>query len=230
MVGRAGRSAQILDVGTDELGERLLVEQRLGLLVEEGLVGRAAALGDEEEFVLHAGLAAVDVNLCREVRSRVLLVNHREGDHLRIAEVALLVGLVDAAGDAAGVVGAGPYVLTLVGDADGRTGILAGGQLALGGHALVEQHRVGDELVVVGRFGVVEDVAQLLQVRRAQVERHVAVGGLREQLEARGVDLQHLAAVALDHFHVILRQKTVLGFVLPDGERLLIDEFRHGSL
>ena len=90
MVGRAGRSAQILDVGTDELGERLLVEQRLGLLVEEGLVGRTAALGDEEELVLHAGVASVDVDLRRKVRARILLVGHREGNHLRIAQVALL--------------------------------------------------------------------------------------------------------------------------------------------
>ena len=227
VVRRAGRRAEVEDMLSDEIRERLLVQQRLGLLVEEGLVGRAAALGDEEELVLHAGLAAVDVDLRRKVRARVLLVGHREGHDLRIAEVALLVGLVNSPGDALGVVGSRPDVLALVPDADGRAGVLAGRQLALGGHALVEQHRVGHELVVVGGLRIVEDVAQLLQMRRTQIERHVRIGRLRQQLEARGVHFQDFTPVALDDLHVILRQKTVLGFVLPDGERLLIDEVCH---
>ena len=105
VVGRAGRRAEVEDMLLDEFRERLLVQQRLGLLVEESLVGRAAALGDEEELVLHAGLAAVDVDLRGKVRARVLLVGHRKGHDLRIAQVAVLVGLVNAPGDALGVVG-----------------------------------------------------------------------------------------------------------------------------
>ena len=229
MVGRAGRSAQILDVGTDELGERLLVEQRLGLLVEEGLVGRTAALGDEEELVLHAGVASVDVDLRRKVRARILLVGHREGNHLRIAQVALLVGLVDAARDMLGVVGARIDVLALVADTDRRTRVLTGGQFAFGCDALVQQHGVGHEAVVVGGFGIFEDVAQFLQVRSTQVERHVGIGGLRQLLQPLGVDFQNLAAVALHDFHVILGQQTVLRGVLAHGKRLLIDEFWHNS-
>ena len=60
-----------------------------------------------------------------------------------------------------------------------------------------------------------------------QVERHVAVSGFGQEFEASGVDLEDLAAVAFDDFHVILRQQTVLGFVFPDGERLLINEISH---
>ena len=157
----------------DEFRERLLVQQRLGLLVEESLVGRAAALGDEEELVLHAGLAAVDVDLRGKVRARVLLVGHRKGHDLRIAQVTVLVGLVNAPGDALGVVGPRPDILALVADADGRAGVLAGGQFAFGRDGLVQQHRVGHELVVVGGFGVFENVAQFLEMRGAQVERHV---------------------------------------------------------
>ncbi len=114
-------------------------------------------------------------------------------------------------------------------DADGRTGVLAGGQLALGRYALVQQHRVGHELVVVGGFAVLQNVAQLLQVGGAQVERYVAVGGLRELFEPFGVDLQDFAAVALDDLHVLFRQQTVLGFVLRNGVGFLIDEFGHSS-
>ena len=116
-------------------------------------------------------------------------------------------------------------------DADGRAGVLTGRQLALGRNDLIQQHGVGHELVVVGSFGIFEDVAQLLQVRGAQIERHVAVGGLRQQFETRGVHLQDFTSGALDDLHVILRQKTVLGFVLPHGERLLINKVSHnGSL
>ena len=112
-------------------------------------------------------------------------------------------------------------------DADGRAGVLARGEFALGRNDLVEQHGVSHELVVVGGLGIVEDVAQLLQVGGTQVERHVAVSGFGQEFEASGVDLEDLAAVAFDDFHVILRQQTVLGFVFPDGERLLINEISH---
>ena len=227
VVGRTGRRAEVEDMLLDEFRERLLVQQRFGLLVEEGLVGRAAALGDEEELVLHAGLAAVDVDLRGKVRARVLLVGHRKGNHLRIAQVTVLVGLVNAPGDALGVVGPRPDILALVADADGRAGVLAGGQFAFGRDGLVQQHRVGHELVVVGGFGVFENVAQFLEMRGAQVERHVGISLLRKQFEALGIDLEDLASVALHDLHVLLRQKTVLGFVFPHGERLLIDEICH---
>ena len=231
VVGRAGRRAEVEDMLFDEFRERLLVQQRLGLLVEEGFVGRAAALGDEEEFVFHARTAAVDVDLGRQVGARILLVGHREGHDLRIAQVAVLVGFVNALRDARGVVGARVDVLALMADADGRAGVLTGRQLALGRNDLIQQHGVGHELVVVGSFGIFEDVAQFLQVRGAQTERHVAVSGLRQQFETRGVHLQDFTSVALDDLHVILRQKTVLSFVLPHGERLLINKVSHnGSL
>ena len=207
-----------------------LVEQRLGLLIEEGLVGRAAALGDEEEFVLHAGMAAVNVDLCREVRTGILLLGHRERHDLRIAQVAVFVGLVHALGNAFRIVGARIDVLALMADADGRAGILACGKFALGRNDLVEQHGVGHELVVVGGLGIIEDVAQFLQVGGAQVERHVAVRGFGQEFEACGVDLEDLAAVALHDFHILLRQKTVLGFVVLNRKRLLIDEFCHDRI
>ena len=227
VVGRAGRRTEVEDMGLDEIGQRFLVQQRLGLLVEEGLVGRTAALGNEEEFILHAGVAAVNVDLRREVRTGILLLGHRERHDLRIAQVAVFVGLVHAFGNVFRIVGARIDVLALVADADGRAGVLARGEFALGRNDLVEQHGVSHELVVVGGLGIVEDVAQLLQVGGTQVERHVAVSGFGQEFEASGVDLEDLAAVAFDDFHVILRQQTVLGFVFPDGERLLINEISH---
>ncbi len=229
MVRRAGRRAEVFDMLGDELGQRLFVQKRLSLLIEEGLVGRTAALGNEKELVFHAGLAAVDVDLRGQIGAGVLLLGHGKRHDLRITQIALLVSLVNAAGDALGIVGPGKNVLALMADADGRAGILTGGQLALGRDALVEQHGISHELVVVGSLGVVEDVAQLLQVGRTQVERHVAVSRLGQQLQTGRIDLEDLTAVALDDLDVIFGQQTVLRFVLPHGERLLVDEFGHNT-
>jgi hypothetical protein len=57
VVGRAGRGAQRADLVGHELQQRVGVQEGLGLLVEVRLVGRAAALGQEEELVLAAGVA-----------------------------------------------------------------------------------------------------------------------------------------------------------------------------
>ena len=230
MVGRAGRRSQILDMGLDELRQGLFVEQGLRLLVEEGFVCRAAAFGNEEELILHAGMSAIDVDLRRKVRSRILLLDHRERHDLRVAEIAVPVGFIDAARDVLGIIDTRIDVLPLVADTDGRTRILAGRQFALGSHALVEQHRIGHETVVVRGFGILQDMTQFFQMRRTQIERHVTVRCLRQQFQPFGVDLQNLAAVALHDLHIIFGQQTVLRSILAYGERLLIDEFRHNRV
>ena len=55
------------------------VEQRLRLLVQEALVGRAAALGHEQELVLVARRPRVELDLRRQVGAGVLLVPHVSG-------------------------------------------------------------------------------------------------------------------------------------------------------
>ena len=47
----------------DKLRERLLVQESLGLLIEEGLVCRTTTLGDEEELIL-VTLGCIDSRLC----------------------------------------------------------------------------------------------------------------------------------------------------------------------
>jgi len=73
-------------------------------------------------------------------------------------------------------------------------------------------------------------MAQFFEVRGAQVERHVGIGLLRKQLEALGIDLEDFAAVALHDFHILFGQKTVLGFVVLNRKRLLIDKFCHDRI
>ena len=226
MVRRTGRRAEVHDMGLDELGQRLLVQKRLGLLVQERLVGRAPSLGDEQEAV-RITLSRVQVDLGRKVRAGVLFLGHRERNDLGIAQVAVAVCLVDTLREHLGVVAARIDVLALLADHDGRTGILTGRQLAFGGDRLIEQHRIGDELVVVGRFRIVQNARQFLQMRRAQVERHVGDRLARQQFQTLGGHLQNAAAVAFDRFHVILRKQAVFRRILRQRERFLINEFSH---
>ena len=96
VVGRTSGGAEGSHLA-DEVGhEGVGVENGLGFLIEIALVGRSAAFGDAEEVVFVA-LGGFDVDLCGEVATGVDLIVHVEGGVLRIAEVFLGVGVVDAA-------------------------------------------------------------------------------------------------------------------------------------
>ena len=68
-VGRAGGDAEGPDLLREEGLERAVLEPGLGFLEQGDLVGRAAALGHEEEAVLRAR-GGLEVDLGRQVRSR----------------------------------------------------------------------------------------------------------------------------------------------------------------
>src|SRR5690606_33310786 len=114
----------------EEFFEALGIQQGLGLLVEEGLVGGAAALGDEEEFVFGA-LGRVEVDLRGEVGAGVGLLIHVQRCGLGVAEILLGVALIDALGEPLGVVGAGPDLLALLAHDGGGAGVPAAGAAAL---------------------------------------------------------------------------------------------------
>jgi hypothetical protein len=82
---------------TRNFGRRDGVQDGLGLLEEIGLVGRAAALGDEQEAVLVA-VDGREVDLGRQVRARVLFLVHRQGRVLGVAQEVAGVGVEDAPG------------------------------------------------------------------------------------------------------------------------------------
>ena len=67
----------------------------LRLLVEKALVGRAAALGDEEEFVFVARLG-IEVDLRRQIVAGVDLLVHRQRRDLAVAQIGLGIGAADA--------------------------------------------------------------------------------------------------------------------------------------
>ena len=79
---------------------------------------------------------------------------HGEGSVLAVAQVVGGVGLVHTVADVFLVVGAGEYILAFLAVHDGGAGVLAEGQLALGGHLGIAKHGQSHELVVLAGFGV----------------------------------------------------------------------------
>ena len=174
-------------------------------------------------------ILGVDVNLRREVTSRVFLLEHGLGRHLGVSKVSLHVGVVDAAREHLLVVAVGPHALALLSHDDGGAGILAPGEDHPGGDVGVLEKLEGDETVVAGRLGVLEDVGELLQVARAEEMRDVRHALLRDEAERLGLDLEHAPAHHLVHADVIgrdLAPGNVLG--LGELEELLIRERRRG--
>ena len=95
MIGRAGGGAERHHLLLEE-GEHALVRQDRGRRLEqEGLVGRAAALGDEQKFVSVLTLG-IDLDLRRHVVAGVLLLEHADGRELRIAQVLFQIRVARA--------------------------------------------------------------------------------------------------------------------------------------
>ena len=201
VVRRAGGRAERADLLVEELQHPLGVQDRLRLLVEERLVRRAAALGHEEELVLRLVRRArrrVELDLRRQVGAGVLLLPHGHRRELGVAQVELGVGVVDAPADPLAVVGAGEHALGLLAHHDRGAGVLAHRQHAAGGDVDVLEQVERDEPVVAAGLRVVDDPAELGEVRGPQEVRDVVhrLGG--EQPQRRGVDLEERPAVRLE--------------------------------
>src|SRR6185437_2263852 len=113
MIGRAGGGAEGADLLVEEFEQRRAVQDRRRLLKQKGLVGRAAALGDEEEFVLIA-LIGEEVDLRRQIVAGVHFLEHRQGRLLAVAQIGLGIGAANARRQRRRVVAAGPDALALL--------------------------------------------------------------------------------------------------------------------
>ena len=111
------------------------------------------------------------------------------------------------------VVGASPDLLALVANADGGTSVLAEREDSLGGHAGVLQKRKGDELVVITRFGVLQDLRDLLRVGRAEPEAHFLECRLGNFGKRLGGDLQNLLAFEFGNRNTFLAEVHVFSLV-----------------
>jgi hypothetical protein len=204
MVRRAGGRAERPDLLLQELEHPLLVQDGLGLLIKERLVGRAAALGHEQQLVLvrvAGGVLGVQLDLRGQIVAGVLLVPHGERGHLGVAKVQLRVGVVHAPADVLGVAPVGQHVAAALAHDDGRTGVLTHRQHATGRDARVLQQVERHEAVVAAGLGVVDDLAELGEVGRPQVVGDVMDRRLGEQAQRLGLNLQELAACRLDYPH-----------------------------
>ena len=166
------------------------VEERLGLLEEEGLVRRAAALRHVQEVVLVAARRE-QVDLRGQVRLGVDLRVHVDGRHLRVAQVALRVRVEHAARDVRLVLAVGHHAQPALAEADRRARVLAARQHHARRDVRVLEQLERDEPVVLARVGVVEDLAQLREVPRPQQVRDVRHRGRAEQRSASGSTLRY---------------------------------------
>ncbi len=203
----------------------LRVQHGLRLLVEEGLVGRAAALGHEQELVLRPVTRhRVDLDLRGQVGAGVLLLPRRQRGELGVAQVEPGVGVVHALADRLGVVDAGEHALGLLAHHDRGAGVLAHREHPAGGDVDVLQQVEGDEPVVPAGLRVVDDAAQLGQVGGPEVVRDV-VHGLGGELPDRlGRHLEERPAARLEGRHPLRRHQPVRRAVRADRQEVGVAE------
>ena len=223
MIGRAGCRAERLHFLDQEGHQSLGVEDSLCLLIEICLVGRAASLGNEEEFIFIA-FGGVDVDLSGEVAAGVHFIIHGEGSVLRIAEIILGVGLIHAERDFLFIVATGPYLLALVSCADACAGVLAEREHALGGHFGVAEHGESHEAVVVRCLIVVKYPGYHLVVLAAEHKRAVVRGNVGQKSQGFRVNYEHLMAVPVLYLYIVFGDELVFGGIRAERERLLIVE------
>ena len=138
VVGGAGGGSQGADLVVEEFEQHLRVQHRLALLIEKALVGRPAALGDEEKFVGVSGLGE-EVDLRRQVVAGVDFLVHRQRRQLAVAQIGFGIAAPDPGGECGGVVSIGPDLLPLLAHHNGGAGVLAHRQHAAGGDVGVLQ-------------------------------------------------------------------------------------------
>ena len=138
------------------------------------------------------------LHLRGQVAARVFLREHVGGRHLRVAEVPLRVRVVDPAGQVPLVVAVGQDEPAPLAEGDGGAGVLAPREDHAGRDVGVLQQLEGDEPVVSGRFRVVQNVRELLQVPRAQEMGDIGHRFAREFPERLRLDAEELAVRRLD--------------------------------
>ncbi len=229
MIWRTGGGAERAELLVDEPRQRFRIQHRLGLLIQKALVRRAAALRDEQEFVLVAGLG-VEVDLGRQIVAGIDLLVHRQGRHLAIAQMVLSVDPPDALGQRRRVVAAGPYTLAFSAHHDRGAGVLAHRQDLAGRDIRVLQQVERNEAVVCRRLGVVENGSQLRQMPRAQQMLTIKEGLARQQRQGLGRDLDHRLSIEQCRRDMVARQLAIRGVVMAQRKKFMELGVAHAEL
>jgi|GEM_PF-3618744 len=179
MVRRAGGCSQAQDLVLEEVDHAVMRQERRRSLIEECLVRRTAALGNEKELV---GVFAffIDIDLGRQIVLGVLFLEHRKRRQLRITQVLLVVGVEHTSAKRIGITAFGPDATALLAHDDGRAGILTHGKHAACCDIGVLQKIVGDKTVVIRCFRVFKNMGKLLQMAGAQQMVDIGKGRFRK--------------------------------------------------
>ena len=223
VIGRTGRGAQRQNLLLQEGEHAVVGEDRGRRLEQERLVGRAAALGDEQKFVsvVAARAVRIDLDLRRHVGAGVPLLEHGDRRQLRVAQVALEIGIARALRERRLVLAVGEHQPALLAHDDDRAGVLAHGQHAAGRDIGILEEVIGHELVVRARLRIEQDRAQLGQVPGPQQMIDIVEGGLGERAQRLALDHDHLPS------HQLLDPDTV-GADLAIGRGILAEGKQRG--
>ncbi len=229
VIRRARRGAEREHLLFQERQQAILGQNGWSRLEQKTLVGGAAALGHEHELVGVISLG-VDLALRRHVVGGVLFLIHRQGRHLRVAQVTAQVSVARAFRERGLIVAVGDDVAALLAHDDRGAGILAHRQHAAGCDVGVLQEIERNELVVVAGFLVFQDRAQLLQMPGPQVMIDIAEGSFRERPQRLARHNEHVLAEHLLDPHALGRDLLVGGGVRSQRKQRRMLVGRNGLL
>ena len=227
MIRRTCRGAQSQHLLLEKCQQTVFGEHRRRRLKQKTLVGGAAALRHEHELVGVIALG-VDLALRRHIVGGVFFLIHRQRRHLRIAQVATQIRVARALAQGGFVVAVADDVAAFLAHDDRGAGVLAHRQYAAGGDVGILEEIERDEFVVVAGFGVVEDIAQLLQMARPQIMVDVAESGLAERPQRLARHHQHVLAQHLLDPHPIGRDLLVRRGIGPQRKQRRVLVGRNG--
>ena len=166
MIRRAGGCAEGTDFLVQERDHFFFVQHGRSLLIQERFVGGTATLGNEQKPISIAP-RGVDIALRWQVIAGIHFLEHGKRGHIRIAQVAFLIGFQDSVRNCSFVISPNPDVLALFRHDDRRACILTHRQNAARCDIGVLQKIQCDEAVIVRGFGILQDLSQLLQMEQA---------------------------------------------------------------
>ena len=173
VIRRTRRGSNRLDLFFQKRLQRTSVEQGLGLLVQKRLIGTATALGNKHKLVFIA-LGGIQIDLRRQVGTRVLFRKHVHRCHLTVPQIQLRIRVISTARQIL-------FVLTICQDAvsslahnNRRPGILTARQDTGRRNVCILEQFHCHELIVCRSLWIIQYVAELLQVSWTQQVRNVA--------------------------------------------------------
>ena len=225
MIRRASRRPEALHLLHEEWNQRPgVLNTRLRLLIQIGLVRAAAAFRYAQEAVLHA-FRRLYVYLRGQVAFRVHFLVHRQRRVLRIAQVIRGVGVEDAFAQCLFIAVARPYLLTFLAVYDSRSRVLTQRQLPFASHLRVAQEGQRHILIVSTCLRVAQYLRHLLVMRTAKHKTHIVERLLRHQRQTLCFHFQHRMSLELADRHIVFRQQIILRLIFTHLKHRCILKF-----